>query len=126
LAQLKELARRFSVRVGDARANHKMRFLPTPVHRYADPQAGIQDGAVFAFAATGTNPGVVLLLELYQPQGDEAKWQYSLSRLGIGEVAVQLDERVVYEQAYTGIYPVKKPTWMWFFEKGMLPVEKEE
>jgi hypothetical protein len=52
LAQMKELARRFSVRSGDfthsssRSVEAEMRLMPTPVHRYADPEAGILDGTV--------------------------------------------------------------------------------
>jgi hypothetical protein len=127
LTQMKVLARRFSARcIDEAKVELEMRLLPTPVYRYADPEAGIQDGAVFAFCASGTNPTLVLLVELSQPQGKKAKWQYSLSRMTVREVTVKLDERVVYEQAYTGLLPVLEPSWMWSYEKGILPAEPEK
>ena len=127
LTQMKVLARRFSARcIDEAKAEVEMRLLPTPVYRYSDPEAGVQDGAAFAFAASGTNPTLLLLVELSQPQGEDAKWRYSLSRMTVRKVAVKLEERVVYEQAYTGLFPVQEPSWMWFFEKGLLPDETKK
>jgi hypothetical protein len=135
LTQMKELARRFWV--GDAKKpDRSFRPLPTPIYRYTDEQAGVKDGAVFGFVETGTNPSAVLTLELSQRtdagDGDggttdaDAKWQYSLARLGTGQVAAKLEGRTVYETAYTGVMPVQEPTWMWFFEKGTMPSEKKE
>jgi hypothetical protein len=91
-----------------------------------DPQTGIQDGTVFAFVPAATNPGLLLLLEAYQKEGDEPKWQYSLSRAQVPDMRVKLDERVVYEVPYSGYTPARLPTFMWTYEKGLLPQEKEE
>ena len=65
LAQLKEVIRRFSVTrtdMGDIR--EEMLLLPGPIHRYRDPDSGLQDGALFAFAAYGTNPDLLIAIEL--------------------------------------------------------------
>jgi hypothetical protein len=127
LTQMKQLARRFSSRcIDESKDDLEMRLLPTPVHRYADPEAGVQDGAVFAFSASGTNPTLVLLVESFHPQGEAAKWQYSLSRMTVREMTVKLDDRVVYEQPFAGFGGVQQSNWMAFPQKGLLPEEPEK
>jgi hypothetical protein len=129
---MRELARRFWV--GGAKGDYTMRLLPTPLYRYTDAQAGVQDGALFAWVATGTLPGMVLTLELSQPtdaaDGNaadaDAEWHYSVRRMGSADVAAKLDGRTVYETAHLGHNPVQEPTWMWFFEKGTMPQEEEK
>ena len=123
LSQMKELARKFSARVGGARNGEEMRLLATPLHRYVDPQAGIQDGTVFAITSNGTNPGLILLIELHPKGADDARWQFSLARLGIAAVSVSLGDKVVYDVPSTGFNPGEFPTWTWFFEKGKIPQE---
>ena len=127
LTQMKELARRFTAHcIDESKKELNMRLLPTPVYRYADLEAGVQDGAVFAFSASGTNPILVLLVELSQPQGEAAKWQYSLSRMTVREMTVKLGNRTVYEQAFAGFGGVQQANWIAFPQKGILPEQPEK
>ena len=128
LTQMNVLAKRFSVHsIDESQKDLELQLLPArPVYRYADPQAHILDGAAFAFVATGTNPSLVLLVELSQSQGEEPKWHYSLSRMTVREMTVKLDEQVVLKQAFAGRGPGQQPTWMWFPQKGILPDEPEK
>ena len=127
LTQMKALARRFSSRqVDEAKKDLEMRLLPTPIYRYADRAAGVQDGAAFAFASSGTNPTLLLLVELSQPEGGEATWQYSLARMTVRAMTVKLDNHVVYEQAFAGFGGVTQPSWLAFPQKGILPEEPEK
>lgn len=127
LTQMKALARRFAARqIDEAQKDLEMRLLPTPVYRYADREAGVRDGAAFVFASSGTNPTLLLLVELSQPEGEEAKWQYSLARMTIRAMTVKLDDETVYEQAFAGFGGVVQPSWLAFFQKGLLPDEPEK
>ena len=127
LTQMKALARRFSARqIDEAKKDLEMRLLPTPIYRYADPEAGVKDGAAFVFASSGTNPTLLLLVEMSEPEGREAKWQYSLARMTVRAVTVKLESEVVYEQAFAGFGGVVQPSWLAFPQKGLLPDEPEK
>ena len=83
LLQMKQLARGFAIKEifhGDVSL---LRLLPRPIDRYEDREAGIDDGAMFAFTY-GTNPELILLLEC---QGEE--WRFALARLGGAELNVK-------------------------------------
>jgi hypothetical protein len=92
LTQLKQMARRFSAELTDARAggegvNKSLRLLAQPVYRY--PASGVRDGAVFAMVV-GTDPELLLLLE-----SDDDGWQYAAARMNRDVLEVRLDEQRV-------------------------------
>lgn len=94
---MKNLMRRFSASeeyMGDAAV---LRLLPQPISRYADPDGGIVDGALFAFVY-GTNPELIVALEF-----DGTDWRYATGRLSWAETEVRIDEDVVatYEHIRT-------------------------
>jgi hypothetical protein len=88
LRQLRSLARRFTAHEFWG-SRYELRLLSSPLHRYADPDAGIIDGALFAFA-NGTNPEVILLLEA-QSEGSTQRWAYALARMADAELHVHWD-----------------------------------
>lgn len=94
--QLRALARRFGAHEfwDPDNSRYELRLLATPVHRYEDPDDGVIDGAVFAFA-NGTNPEVLLLLEA-RNDGEAENWYYGLARLGHAEMHVALDETEIW------------------------------
>lgn len=100
--QLKDLARRFTAHEfwDPDNSRFELRLLEQPVHRYKEPDAGIQDGAAFVLAH-GTNPEVILLIEAHGKTIDEARWSYSLARLGSAELHVELDGKEVWRQGRT-------------------------
>lgn len=127
LTQMKALARRFAARqIDEGKKDLEMRLLPTPIYRYADREAGVEDGAAFVFASSGTNPTLLLLVELSEPEGREPQWQYSLARMTVRAMTVKLDGQVVYEQAFAGFGGVVQPSWLAFPQKGLLPDEPEK
>ncbi len=85
LRQFKAAAQRFEISERLLGEPYTLRMLPNPIDRYNDPEAGIVDGAGFAFAY-GTNPEAVLLLEC-----TEEKWQYGVAHTSSAEVTVQFD-----------------------------------
>jgi hypothetical protein len=125
LSQMKELARRFSATIDTTGqdSRQEMRQLPTPLHHYADPDAGIHDGTVFGFTTHGTNPDMLLLIEVHSSPDKDATWNFALARMTIGQLSVRLDGKVVYEAPFTGYSPGGFATWAWFFEKGALTQE---
>jgi hypothetical protein len=101
LVQMKEQAARFSAS-DDFKVNPKdretsryeLRLLPTPVYRYKDARAKINDGAVFAFVH-GTDPELFLILE-HQGEGNKAGWYYSLVPMTCWAVQAQLGKTEVW------------------------------
>ena len=88
LTQMRQLARRFSVREKLREGTIvECRLLAQPIDRYAAADAGLVDGAIFAFA-NGTNPELGLLLEC-----DDARWSYGAVRLSAAETSLSLGDR---------------------------------
>jgi hypothetical protein len=67
---------------------------PRPLLRYADEEAGIVDGALFAFVHD-SNPEILVLLEA-QGKPDAAKWNYSLARQAAAPLHVDLDGKEIW------------------------------
>lgn len=79
---------------------HELRMLTTPIYRYADPEAGIEDGAVFAFVH-GTDPEVFLVLESRTAESKSGKarasgWYYTLAPMTCWAVTVQRQGKEVW------------------------------
>lgn len=97
LSQMKEMCRRFTAHesaVVEGRV--ELRLMSSPLHRYSDSAAGVVDGAIFAFA-NGTNPEVLLVLEANDNK-DAPPWHYSLVQMTGGAVAVELDEKEIWQR----------------------------
>ncbi len=65
LTQMRAIARRYRLTSfwgEENRSEWELRLLSTPLLRYASPEAGVIDGALFGFAQ-GTNPEAVLVVE---------------------------------------------------------------
>jgi hypothetical protein len=104
LVQMKALAAEFTaaddfkIRAGDQETTrHELRLLTTPIYRYEDAAAGIQDAAVFAFVH-GTDPEVFLLLESRTGKGDTpaAQWHYTLAPMTCWAVTVERKDKEVW------------------------------
>lgn len=102
LRQMKDMARRLAGHEfwDPDNSRFELRLLETPVHRYADEDHQILDGALFVFAH-GTNPEVLLLLEAVGSEGHDARWQASFSRLGSAELHIELGERKLWSRDCT-------------------------
>jgi len=94
--QMKDLARRFtaSATYHEGRTD-QLRLMIRAIHRYADPDNGLIDGAIYAFAS-GTNPEALLLLEA-RSSGGRAAWHFSFARMGAGTGEARLDDKIVWE-----------------------------
>lgn len=111
LRQLKDLARRFSgferFRKENANApeRYELRLLPQPIYRYSNPKRGQVDGALFLMTY-GTNPEVLLVIELQQSNQPVAEWKYGLTRISYAEPHVLLDDREVWTQPHLAVTSV--------------------
>ncbi len=96
LVQMREIARRFAAELQEPNATkdiHQMRLLTRPLYRYDDGLADAADGAVFGFTGTGTNPDLLLLLDLSRDGG----WQFGVAGMTAAGVTVRLKDNVVWQ-----------------------------
>jgi len=115
LLQLKDLARRFAVTMtGWEHRRQEMRLLSRPVHRYADPEAGLQDGAIFVFVVNGTNPDCLILIELQGKSLDQATWKYGAVRMTDGGLNMRLDDKEVWSADWRVSSGGRYDNWLYF------------
>jgi hypothetical protein len=99
LRQMKEIFKRFSATIlvdGKASLKQEMRQLASPVYRYADTDASLMDGAIFAFSTNGTNPDVLLLVEAESATEMPPQWKYAVVGMTYAEFHVRLDQSEVF------------------------------
>ena len=108
--QMKELARKFSAtgHYGKGSENLELRLMDRYIHRYADPERGLVDGAIFVFAA-GTNPEVLLLVECRQAEQKKRDWLYACARLSAGGLEARLGDKVVWSCAAISAWDSNAP-----------------
>lgn len=98
LVQMRRLAEKFVVEDEfgwDKKELNQLRLLPTPVHRYGQPDEETVDGAVFAYVLA-TDPEAVLMLECVR--GDSGlSWRYGFGPMSIYALKAKLDNAVVWE-----------------------------
>jgi hypothetical protein len=116
LRQMKELVARFAATIfandRDKRelVPQEMRLLPSPVHRYSDEAKGIRDGIIFALTTNGTNPDVLIVIEL-RPEGNlPNEWTYGIVNMTSADVNLRLDDREVWVSRVSD----PRETWNYF------------
>lgn len=109
LSQLKQIARRFSAELTDARTdaagvNKVLRLLPQPLYRYPQSGGG-EDGGLFAMVV-GTDPELLLLVE-----SDGDGWQFGVARMNRDALDVKLDRRHVasFPHIENELYDTRRP-----------------
>ncbi len=95
LTQLKEMSRRF--RVSIIKGNPvEGRLMSQPLLRYAAPDSGVLDGAVFAFAEA-TDPEALLILEARRDDSHpDGVWMFSVARMTSPQVEVRMGDRLLW------------------------------
>jgi hypothetical protein len=86
-------------------------LIPEPIHRYSDPERGQVDGAIFLLRR-GTNPEVVLVIELVRDSVTNTAWKYALTRLSFAELHVQIDGTDVWTQPQLQGTTAADPYWL--------------
>ncbi len=96
LLQMRELARACAATKRERNGNvSELRLLTQPIFRYAAPQAGIIDGALFAFVQ-GTDPEVFLLLEDRETSG-KPQWQLAATRMNSVEFDLRYRDKSIWK-----------------------------
>jgi hypothetical protein len=127
LSAMRQQAKRFTASEYDDVTNQtsELRLLPQPMDRYAAPEQGILDGALFALVVAN-DPQLLLRLEIVTNATKEPEWRYSLARMASQTLNVQLDGRELIEiprywrnpkprtdpylETADGVYDVVEPT----------------
>ena len=117
LRQMKDLSRRFTAAFEFGKGTQQeLRLLTQPVYSYADAEAGIVEGAVFAAAVNGTNPTALFLIEL-QKDGDRQLWKFAVAAMTDAGVVVKWDDKEVWSKPMLHAPGKDFETWTYFFEK---------
>jgi hypothetical protein len=101
--QMRELAREFTAHtVDDVGVRWQLRLLSHPLYRYGMAEAGLIEGAIFAFISdAGTDPEIVLILEAVKDGGKET-WYYRSVRLSISSLHVQYKGKEIWTSPRDG------------------------
>ena len=111
LAQMREIARRFSAEIKDLEENvRQMRLLPRPLYRYDEGLVDVVDGALFGFTGTGTNPDLLLLLDLPKDGG----WRFGFAGMTAEGLTVRLKEAAVWQIPHTAGKGQVFDNWTYF------------
>jgi hypothetical protein len=113
LRQMKELVSRFAGTIhvdGKVSLKQEMRRLTSPIHRYSDEATGLVDGVIFGLTTNGTNPDMLVLIELRDEREKGPRWDYGIVKMTAAEVHIRLDGAEVYSS------PITEPmrTWTYF------------
>lgn len=119
LRQMKELIGRFA---GTIHSKHRdnpelvpeeLRLLPSPLYRYAGETKEIRDGVIFALTTNGTNPALMIVIELRLGEGDSQEWKYGIVNMTADEVHLRLDEVEIWVALKTD----RRETWNFFMSR---------
>jgi hypothetical protein len=95
--QMREIAREFTAHtVDDVGARWQLRLLSRPLYQYKAPEAGLIEGALFAFVSdAGTDPEIILVLEAVKDK-DKETWRYRTVRYSISSLHVQYKGKEIW------------------------------
>jgi WD40 repeat protein len=111
LAQMRKLGERFVAREQVRGQSITLKLSAQPLCRYAEPAAGLTDGAVFTFN-DGGNPDVVLVLEARRRGAEAAAWRYGLAPFSAATLAVELDGHEVWREVEGRRLGPQEPYWI--------------
>jgi hypothetical protein len=120
LRQMKELFQRFTATTRDdvLKTSDELRPLARPLHEYSSPKQGVVQGVVCGFAANGTNPDVIVVLEAVSAEGDKdapKSWRYGVVGMTASGISVKLDKTEVFTRPYVNTLK-DRDNWTHFWE----------
>ncbi len=96
LAQMRRLVNRFHARIYKDESPNELRIMRQPLYRYEEQDAGILDGALFAFAEANDAELLLLIEAVVQNSGKTHEWQYALARITSYRLVVQFDDDEIF------------------------------
>lgn len=96
LVQMRQLASRFQATIYKDESPNELRIMRQPLYRYQDQDAGILDGALFAFAEANDAELLLLIEAAARNNGRTHEWQYALARITSYRLVVQLDDDEIF------------------------------
>lgn len=100
IRQVRTLARRFAATIIDkppgGETREELRLLPRPLHIYTEPDSDLPAGAVIGFAANGTNPDALLVLDVHENGAGESQWRFAPARMTTGGLEFRFDDEQVW------------------------------
>ncbi len=124
--QAREIARGFAGRIViDPKTSRsaEMRLLPTPLFEYADEETNLVQGAVFGFAIYGTNPDVLVLVEV-RSAGGKPQWHYAPARMTTGGINLTYRGEPAWKAEFVQPRSGALATWT-FFGTPRTPLPEE-
>jgi hypothetical protein len=120
LRQMKELFQRFAATSRDdvLKTVDELRPLARPLHEYSSPKHGVVQGVLCGFAANGTNPDVIVALEVVSAEGDKdapKTWRYGVVGMTASGISVKLDKDEVFTRPYVNTLK-DRDNWTHFWE----------
>ena len=103
---------------------YELRLIPRPIYRYSDPEQGLIDGALFLLSY-GTNPEVVLVIELVRQGEDGSTWKYALTRTSYAELHIELDGKPIWTPPHLDSTAPGDPYWLFFLPVKNADLEPE-
>ena len=76
---------------------------------------GFPQGAVFGFATYGTNPDLLLVLEVLPDKNGQQVWQFAVVRMTTGGLNLRHHDETVWTADWIRPVPEPRDTWMFFF-----------
>jgi hypothetical protein len=102
LRQMREIVARFkaTIHVPDLDTGEEMRVLATPIHRYGDVDSMLQDGVIFGLTSNGTNPDMLIIIELRGNEESRREWHYGIVKMTSDEVHLRLDDSEIWSSPH--------------------------
>jgi hypothetical protein len=134
--QARDLARKFTGRIvtsPKANISQQMRLLTTPIFEYTDPETKEFRGSVFGLSTNGTNPDVLIVLEVrgdevrgdkFRGDKDHQAWHFAPARMTCCEVTVAFADTKVWQVDWVNGTEAPFPTWT-FFSSPRQPLAAE-
>jgi hypothetical protein len=108
------LSRQFSSRIVlEDGTSSEMRLLTTPICELQEPKSAALTGAVFGLGTNGTNPDLLLALEV-RAEGDTSQWCFAPARLTTNGIVLNHQDRQVWETPHLNYKEAPFPTWTCF------------
>lgn len=126
--QMKRLTARFEGRLDLWEGGtSRIRVIPRPIFEYRDAATDLPVGAIFGLTSTGTNPDVLLLVEVRENADGQLQWEYACTRMTTAGLELLLDDEAVQKTSRAAVYGNVNAfdNWIFHFLPRQLEVTPE-